>query len=76
MDEKGCQFGGGRKNNQTQFLFSVSAKDHYCIQSDNLELATVIECVSAAGDSLPPSVILKDGSMPDLQAIPQESYGL
>jgi hypothetical protein len=76
MDEKGCQFGGGHKNNHTQFLFSVNTKDRYCIQSDNLELATVIECVSAAGDSLPPSVILKDGPMPDLWAILQESYGM
>ena len=76
MDEKGCQFGGGCRNNQTRFLFAVKAKDRYRIQSDNLELATVIECVSAAGDSIPPTVILKDGSMPDLRAISEDSYGL
>lgn len=76
MDEKGCQFGGGRTNNQTRFLFPVNAKDRYRIQSDNLELATVIECVSAAGDSLPPSIILKNGPMPDLRAISQDTYGM
>jgi len=76
MDEKGCQFGGGRTNNQTHFLFSADAKERYRIKSDNLELATVIECVSAAGDSLPPSVILKDGPIPDLRAISPESYGM
>ena len=56
--------------------FCIKAKDCYHIQSDNLELATVIECVSAAGDSILPTVILKDGSMPDLQAISEDSYGL
>ena len=76
MDEKGCQFGGGRTNNPTKFIFPANTKDRYRIQSDNLELATVIECVSAAGDSVPPTVILKDGPMPDLRAIPQESYGM
>lgn len=76
MDEKGCQFGGGRTNNQTRYLFSVNAKERYRIHSDNLELATVIECVSAAGDSLPPSVILKDGPMPDLRGISQNCYGM
>lgn len=76
MDEKGCQFGGGRTNGQTRYLFSVGDKERYRVQSDNLELTTVIECVSAAGDSIPPSVILKDGPIPDLRAIPPEQYGL
>ena len=31
------------------------------IHSDNLELVTIIECVSAAGDSVPPSFIFADG---------------
>ena len=31
MDEKGYQFGGGRTNNQTRYLFSVKTKDQYRI---------------------------------------------
>jgi len=74
MDEKGCQFGGGCTNNQTRFIFPFNAKERYRVQSDNLELATVIECVSAAGDALPPAIILKAGSLLDLRAVQQESY--
>lgn len=62
MDEKGIQMGGGRKRSGEKFIFDRSQKSRYCIQNDNLELVTVIECVSAAGASISPSFILKKGT--------------
>jgi hypothetical protein len=61
MDEKGCQMGGGRKNNGRKYLFTRHQKDRYRLRSDNLELATVIECISAAGDAVPPTFVLSEG---------------
>ena len=58
MDEKGLQMGGGRKNNGRKFIFSRATKNRYRIRSDNLELVTVMECISAAGDAVPPSFVL------------------
>ena len=68
MDEKGIQLGGGRKNNGQTFcrLESLRRSDFYRVRSDNLELVTVIECISAAGDAMPPSFVLSTkGAMPD-----------
>ena len=75
MDEKGCQMGGGRKNNGRTYFFTRTQKDRYRLRSDNLELATVIECVSAAGDAVPPTFVLSDGPLPDLRDIPDGSIG-
>jgi hypothetical protein len=65
MDEKGNQMGGGRKNPGTKFIFSAEDSDRYRIHSDNLELVTIIECVSAAGAKMPPLFVLSDGPAPD-----------
>ena len=65
MDEKGIQLGGGQKNNGCKFIFTHCQKEHYKIKSDNLELVTVIECISAAGVVMPPSFVLKDGPKSD-----------
>ena len=60
MDEKGIQMGGGQKNSRRKYLFLKHKKQKYHIQSDNLELVTVIECISAAGKLFPlPSVFRK-----------------
>ena len=65
MDEKGVQFGGGRKNAKKYFhLCSLKKSDFYRIRSDNLELMTVIECVSPSGLAVPPTFILSDGPTP------------
>ncbi|OJA20600.1 hypothetical protein AZE42_08547 [Rhizopogon vesiculosus] len=61
VDEKGCQMDGDRKGDNSKFVFSKSNLDRYRIRSDNLELVTTIECVSAAGDSIPASFIVADG---------------
>ena len=66
MDEKGIQMGGGQKNSRRKYLFLKHKKQKYHIQSDNLELVTVIECISAAGKVVPPSFCLQEGSLPDL----------
>ncbi|OJA13670.1 hypothetical protein AZE42_08976, partial [Rhizopogon vesiculosus] len=60
VDEKGCQMGGGRNGDNSNFIFSKDNQDRYRIYSNNLELVTTIEYVSTAGDSIPPSFILAD----------------
>ena len=67
MDEKGIQMGGGWKNSGKTYFYLRNQKNRYRISSDNLELVTVIECVSAAGDTVPTSFVLSDGPMPDLR---------
>lgn len=73
MDEKGLQMGGGRKNSGRKFLFLRDRKERYRIRNDNLELVTVIECISAAGEACPPSFVLSEGPMPDVRDLPSES---
>ena len=73
MDEKGIQLGGGRKNNGRAYMFFRDQKNRYKISSDNLELVTVIECVSAAGTSIPPAFVLSDGPTPNLSKLPNDS---
>jgi hypothetical protein len=76
MDEKGCQMGGGRKNSGRKYIFTRGRKDRYRLRSDNLELATVIECISAAGDAVPPTFVLSDGPLPNVRDLPDGSVGL
>jgi len=66
MDEKGIQMGGSRKNSRKKYLFLKDKKYRYLIWSNNLELVTIIECISTAGDVVPPSFCLQEGSLPDL----------
>jgi len=47
VDEKGCQMGGGRKGDNSKFIFSKNNRERYRIHSDNLELVTIIERFSA-----------------------------
>ena len=58
MDEKGIQMGGGRKNSGKTYFYLRAHRNRYRISSDNLELVTVIECVSAAAESVPTSFVL------------------
>ena len=41
-------------------------KNFFCICSDNLELITVIECISPSGLTIPPSFVLSAGPTPAL----------
>ena len=75
MDEKGIQMGGGQKNSGRKYIFVCNRKERYRICSDNLELVTVIECISAAGEACPLSFILSDGPMPDVCDLPDGSVG-
>jgi hypothetical protein len=67
MDEKGCQMGGGRGNTRMKYIYSEQTTDRYRIHSDNLELVTIIECVSAAGAKMPPWFVLTTGQIPDIR---------
>jgi len=69
MDEKGIQMGGGRGNISKKYSYLRARKNRYKMKSDNLELVTVLECVSAAGVSIPTSFVLKNGPMPDIRGV-------
>jgi len=75
MDKKGIQMGGGRKNIGKKYLYLKHKKQKYQIRSDNLELVTIIECVSAAGEVVPPSFCLQEGSWPDLRELDDNQWG-
>ncbi len=75
MDEKGIQLGGGRKNSNKKYLYLRSSKERYHRASDNLELVTILECISAAGAEVPPSFVLTDGSTPNLTEIDPDLWG-
>ena len=67
MDEKGLQLGGGRKRSKKYFhLKSLKRSKFYRIRSDNLELVTIIECISPACLSIPPAFVLAQGPIPAL----------
>jgi hypothetical protein len=67
MDEKGVQFGGGCKHSKKYYhLQNLKRSKFYQIRSDNLELMTVIECISPSGLSIPPTFVLSSGRMPAL----------
>ncbi|ETW79440.1 hypothetical protein HETIRDRAFT_419178 [Heterobasidion irregulare TC 32-1] len=63
MDEKGLQLGGGRKAGREKLFFSRS-------QSANLQLVTVIECVSADGGNILPGFVF-----PGVEQCPEWSEG-
>jgi hypothetical protein len=70
MDEKGIQFRGGRKCSKKYFhLQSLKKCKFYRIHSDNLELMTVIECISPSGLLVPPSFILSSGCVPSFPTL-------
>ncbi|KAF8598087.1 hypothetical protein BDV93DRAFT_396515, partial [Ceratobasidium sp. AG-I] len=58
MDEKGVQLGGGRKRNGRKFISGRAQRTTLKLRDPNLELATVVECISADGQALPPGFIL------------------
>jgi len=65
MDEKGVQFRGGRKWSKKYYhLRSLRKSKFYRIRLDNLELMTIIECISPSGLSVPPSFVLSSGPIP------------
>jgi hypothetical protein len=86
MDEKGIQVGGGRKSNGKKYLSPTNPegfsrrRNKYRTSSDNLELVTVLECVSAAGVAVPPAFVLKSKdktnlAVPDLRDLEEPIGG-
>lgn len=65
MDEKGCQRGGGRRIRNQKFIIYNGKTAQYRVQSANLELITIIECVAADGTHIKPGFIfpLKKSSL-------------
>ncbi|THU89461.1 hypothetical protein K435DRAFT_821393 [Dendrothele bispora CBS 962.96] len=51
MDKKGIQLRGGQKGAQIKYFFNVDDKMMYRLQSDDLEVMTIIDCVCADGTS-------------------------
>lgn len=62
MDEKGCQMGGGRTRSNKKAFFAHDDQARYQLRSDELELVTILECVSADGTSIAPGFIFAGGS--------------
>jgi hypothetical protein len=75
MDEKGIQMGGGWKNDGKKYIFLRGQWQKYQLRSDNLELVTILECVSADGEIVPCSFCLKNGTMPDLHNLSDDDWG-
>lgn len=65
MDEKGNQMGGGWNGDGSKFIFATKDRDFYRQHSDNLELVTILECANAAGATMSPYFVLKEGPLPD-----------
>ena len=78
MNEKGIQLDGGHKNNRKKYypLHTHKVKNFYWIKSDNLELVTVVECISASGVAMPPSFVLSDGPTLDCTDIDNIGRGV
>ena len=57
MDEKGCQRGGGCRIRNQKFVIYKGRSVQYQLQSINLELITIIECIAADGTHLKPGFI-------------------
>lgn len=61
VDEKGAQLGGGRKSTGVKYFHCRELREKYRKRSSELELVTIIECVSAAGEALTPGFIFSGG---------------
>ncbi|KAF8817131.1 hypothetical protein BYT27DRAFT_7229086 [Phlegmacium glaucopus] len=63
MDEKGVQMGGGQKGTRTKYFFAQDDKMKYKLQSDELQLVTIIDSICADGEDLPepPIMLIYDG---------------
>jgi hypothetical protein len=75
MDEKGIQMGGGQGKRRKKYYYFMHQKNRHRIMSNNLELVTVLECVSAAGSIVPPSFCLQNGTKPDLHHLNDDNWG-
>ncbi|KAG0693570.1 hypothetical protein DFH29DRAFT_881361 [Suillus ampliporus] len=67
MDEKGNQMGGSWNCDGSKFIFATDSEDHnfYHQHSNNLEPVMILECANAAGATMSPYFVLKEGPLPD-----------
>ena len=63
MDEKGIQSGGGRSTSRQKVFFDAGQKSCYKLKYDNLELMTIIECISAGGYAMKPTFVHQPGDV-------------
>ena len=59
MDEKGVQHGGGQKTQARKYVAPRSKHPKYKLQSANLELITIVDCVAADRGYLSPGIIFE-----------------
>ncbi|KAJ2984967.1 hypothetical protein NUW54_g10310 [Trametes sanguinea] len=64
MDEKGIQRGGGRRLQRIKYFVPRGRRVNYKLRSNNLELITIIECISADGRALLPGFIFAGNQVP------------
>lgn len=67
--------GGGRGNGQTKYFYVKWSRNHYRIQSNNLKLVMILECINSAGAKMPPWFVLKTGSVPDTRDLVRKVGG-
>ena len=67
MDKKGLQLRGGHKCLDKYYhTETIKSSQFYLMHADNLELVTVIKCISPSGLSVPPMFVLSKGLIPNL----------
>lgn len=64
-DEKGLQLGGGRKGLPCHYIFGRNQCDRYVARSDNLEIVSLLETVSADGYAMPPTFVIAKTAPPE-----------
>ncbi|KAJ3001432.1 hypothetical protein NUW54_g4317 [Trametes sanguinea] len=64
MDKKGIQRGGGKRLQHIKYFVPRGRRVNYKLRSSNLELITIIECISADGTALSPGFIFAGSQVP------------
>jgi hypothetical protein len=59
MDEKGVQHGGGHKAQAQKYFVPCSKHPKYKLCSANIELVTIVECVTADGGFISLGIIFE-----------------
>ena len=59
MDEKGIQLNSGQKGDRTKYLIDRNSPVNYKSQSDDIQMVTIIECISTEGARVDPTFIFK-----------------
>ena len=68
-DEKGLQLGGGHKGLPCHYIFGKDQQDRYVTRSDNLEIVSLLETMSADGHAIPPTFVIAKTAPPEWWAV-------